>query len=38
MERMGARSIPRDEFLDLLRRELHYETLRGSWKDMSEFG
>lgn len=38
MERMGARSLPRDAFLELLREALQYDTLRGSWKEMPEFG
>jgi leucyl/phenylalanyl-tRNA--protein transferase len=37
MESMGARHIPRSQFIDLLERGLQHDTLRGNWKFMSEF-
>lgn len=36
MERMGARLIPRDDFLALLREGLRYDTLRGSWEELAK--
>jgi len=37
MESMGARHIPRSQFIDLLERGLQHDTHRGNWKFMSEF-
>ena len=37
MESMGARHIPRSQFIDLLKGGLQHDTLRGNWKFMSEF-
>jgi leucyl/phenylalanyl-tRNA--protein transferase len=34
LERMGARMIPRAEFMDLLSRALKNKTIRGSWSAM----
>lgn len=31
LESLGARSMPRNEFLRLLRAALRYETVRGDW-------
>jgi leucyl/phenylalanyl-tRNA--protein transferase len=35
LEALGAREIPRGDFLDLLERALKEETLRGSWTDLA---
>jgi len=37
LESLGARFIPREEFVGLLARGLTHESLRGNWKMMSEF-
>jgi leucyl/phenylalanyl-tRNA--protein transferase len=36
LERMGARQIPREEFLDRLKKSLTRDTLRGNWSGMLE--
>jgi leucyl/phenylalanyl-tRNA--protein transferase len=38
MESMGARHIPRSQFIELLDRGLQHDTLRGNWKFQPEFG
>ena len=34
---LGARAIPRREFMVLLRRSLGFETLRGNWSTLATF-
>jgi len=36
MKSMGAREIPRDEFLQLLKKALEFNTLRGKWRISDE--
>lgn len=37
LKSLGARHIPRDHFISLLKEALCHETLRGNWGDISEF-
>jgi leucyl/phenylalanyl-tRNA--protein transferase len=37
LESLGARFISRDDFIDLLKKGLTLETLRGNWEFMPEF-
>ena len=34
LESLGARYIPRDEYIEILNEGLKYETMQGSWRDM----
>jgi len=37
LESMGAREIPRIEYMDILKEGLKYPTLQGNWGDIPHF-